>query len=135
MQQTCGPHRITFEVLFPRSPAHGNTCLGTLRQTIRMCSRQTETPTILMQSWCRVFGHRFRRIVMFNEMLHICAFWWRHCLRNVAEPPSKHNSNSLNGTCDTHFVTRHTEKRKTYQETVTSRHDAEHAVISNATQQ
>ena len=72
--ETRGPHRITFEVLFSRSPAHGNTCLGTLRRTIRMCSRQTEAPTILMQSWGRVFGHRFRRIVMFNEMLHICTF-------------------------------------------------------------
>ena len=41
---------------------------------MRMCSRQTEAPTILMQSWGRVFGHRFRHNVMFNEMLDICPF-------------------------------------------------------------
>ena len=34
-------------------------CLGTFLRTIRMCTRQTEAPTILMQSWCRVFGASF----------------------------------------------------------------------------
>ena len=84
----------------------------------------------------RVFG-------MFNEVPVICACWWRHFLRNAAEIPSKPNSNSQNGhatdshsqPCDTHLGTRHTEKRKTYQETVTSRHNAEHAMIPNATKQ
>ena len=117
MQRTRGPRVITFEMLPPRSPTHGHTCLGMLLRTMRMCSRQTEAPTILMH--------------------------WRHFLRNAAEIPSKPNSNSQNGTHHGLALTtmRHTlwapdirEKRKTYQETVTSRHDAEHAMISNATQ-
>ena len=106
---------------------------------MRMCSRQKEAPTILMQSSCRVFGHR---IVMFNEMRDNSAFWWRRWLRNAAETHSKPNSKSQNGTHHGLALTtmRHTlspdiEKRKTHHETVTSRHDAEHAMISNATKQ
>ena len=83
MQRTRGPRVITFELLPPRSPAHGNTCLGMLLRTMRMCSRQTEAPTILMH--------------------------WHHFLRNAAEIPSKPNSNSQNGhTTDWHPTYRET---------------------------
>ena len=103
-----------------------------------MCTLQTEAPTILMPSSCRVFGHRFRCIVMFNEMLDICAFWWRW-LRNAAGTPSNPSAKSQNGTHHGLALTtmRHTRCHPTCRETkdvsVTSRHDAEHAVISNAT--
>ena len=46
-----------------------------------------------------------------------------------------HTTDARSQPCDTHHVTRHTEKRKPCQETATWRHDAEHAMISNATQQ
>ena len=80
-------------MLPPRSPTHGNTCLGMLLRTMRMCSRQTEAPTILMH--------------------------WRHFLRNAAEIPSKPNSNSQNGTHHGLALTtmRHTLGHPTYRET------------------
>ena len=83
-----------------------------------MCTLQTEAPTILMQSSCRVFGHRFRCIVMFNEMLDICTFWWRW-LRNAAGTPSNPSANSQNGTHHGLALTtmRHTRCHPTCRET------------------